>query len=91
MRGARRRGEHGIGWGRVGNFGGGAPEIQVRATRELIDHLRSSYPHITHLAGHCDFNQVSVCPGRHLYPLLETLAREASLRYGTGGYVRPQY
>ena len=75
----------------LGNFEEAAPpEIQLRATRELIDHLRSSYPHITHLAGHCDFNQDSVCPGKHPYPLLKILAREASLLYGTGGYVRPR-
>ncbi|MBI5349812.1 MAG: N-acetylmuramoyl-L-alanine amidase [Chloroflexi bacterium] len=94
VRGAHAEGANtgSVGVVALGNFEEAAPpEIQLRATRELIDHLRSSYPHITHLAGHCDFNQDSVCPGKHLYPLLKILAREASLLYGTGGYERPQY
>jgi len=76
----------------LGNFEESAPpEIQVSAMRDLIDHLRSSYRSITHLAGHHDFNHDSVCPGAHLYPSLKNLAGDHGLLYGTGGYVRPQY
>jgi N-acetyl-anhydromuramyl-L-alanine amidase AmpD len=76
----------------LGNFEEAAPpEIQVSALRELIDHLRSSYHGITHLAGHHDFNLDSVCPGAHFYPALTGLAREHHLLYGTGGYRRPEY
>jgi N-acetylmuramoyl-L-alanine amidase len=94
VRGAHVRGANtgSVGVVLLGNFEEAAPpEIQLRATRELIDHLRSSHHGITHLAGHHDFNLDSVCPGAHLYPLLENFAREHHLLYGTGGYVRPRY
>ncbi len=75
----------------LGNFEESAPpEIQLTAMCELIDHLRSTYRCITHLAGHHDFNFDSVCPGAHLYPSLKNFAHEHHLLYGTGGYRRPK-
>jgi len=75
----------------LGNFEEAAPpEFQVSAMHDLIDHLRSSYRSITHLAGHHDFNFDSVCPGAHLYPSLKNFARDHQVLYGAGGYRRPR-
>ena len=76
----------------LGNFEEAAsPESQLRALHDLTDHLRLAYPGITHLAGHHDFNQDSVCPGAHLYPLLKNFANDHQLHYGTLGYHPPNY
>jgi hypothetical protein len=44
---------------------------------------------LTHLAGHRDFNDITVCPGDNLYELLGTLAVRAGLALGTKGYLPP--
>ncbi|MBN1680376.1 MAG: N-acetylmuramoyl-L-alanine amidase [Anaerolineae bacterium] len=61
---------------------------QIAATRQLIDWLALRLD-LTHLAGHRDFNDFTVCPGANLYPYLPSFAESAGLELGTGGYVPP--
>ncbi len=44
---------------------------------------------VTHLAGHKDFNDFTVCPGTQIANQLEDLANRAGLIYGTDGYQVP--
>lgn len=76
----------------AGNFEECAPpDVQWQALDALVGWLRGEYPGITHLAGHADFNDETVCPGRHVRPRLAGLAMRHGLEPGTGGYVRPRW
>jgi hypothetical protein len=58
---------------------------QIDAGRRLIDWLALRLE-LTHLAGHSDFNDFTVCPGKNLRPYLAAFAVSAGLVLGTGGY-----
>jgi hypothetical protein len=58
---------------------------QIDAGRRLIDWLALRLE-LTHLAGHSDFNDFTVCPGNNLRPYLAAFAVSAGLVLGTGGY-----
>lgn len=76
----------------AGNFEEGAPpDMQWQALDAVVGWLRGEYPGITHLAGHADFNDETVCPGRYVRPRLAGLAAQHGLALGTGGYVRPRW
>ncbi len=73
----------------IGDFEQESPTgQQLDATQQLVNWLKGTY-RITHLAGHYEFNPVTVCPGANMRPYLEPLARQAGLQRGTGGYVGP--
>ena len=79
----------------LGNFSDMEPtRTQVDSLTRLVDYLRYTYE-IRYLAGHKDYPDQSPdgteCPGDNLYPLLPDLARELGMRYGIGGYVRPDW
>ena len=65
--------------------------VQLNALRNVVGFLKTSYPSITHLAGHRDFDTSNTCPGDHLLELLPSIAVEYNLTYGTGGYKLPDY
>jgi len=97
MRGAHVKGYNtgSVGIVLLGNFNEELPSAeQLVHLRLLVDYLRYKY-HIRYLAGHRDYPNQSPdgteCPGRNLYPLLTDLARELGMRYGNGGYVRPDW
>ncbi len=74
----------------MGNFDVDRPTpSQLFGLNALVDHLVDRYT-ITRLAGHLDFRrQETVCPGRHLEPLLPELAARLGLAFGATGYVAP--
>jgi hypothetical protein len=74
----------------LGNFEVINPtQSQLDALKLLLQVLKQEY-HVTHLAGHKDFNPgVTLCPGENLYEKLPALAEELSYEYGTGGYEGP--
>jgi hypothetical protein len=79
----------------TGNFSDTEPtRAQLDSLTGLVDYLRYTYK-IRYLAGHKDYPGQSPdgteCPGDSLYPLLPDLARELGMRYGIGGYVRPDW
>ncbi len=79
----------------LGNFNDARPgEAQLSSLRGLVDFLRYTYE-IRYLAGHRDYPNQSPdgteCPGDTLYPLLRGLAKELGMRYGIGGYVKPDW
>lgn len=70
----------------MGDFRFEAPsDAQLNATYALNDWIvyRTG---VTHLAGHKDFNDFTVCPGAMIANQLEDLASRAGLTYGTDGY-----
>lgn len=72
-----------------GNFQTEYPtEDQIKATRALVSWLAVRL-RLTHIAGHRDFNSITICPGNNLYAYLDILATEAQLQRGTEGYIRP--
>jgi hypothetical protein len=73
----------------LGNFEEEAPiPAQLNSAQEMLNWLALRL-RITHLAGHRDFNTITQCPGKNLYPLLDQLAAQALLKRGTDGYVVP--
>lgn len=73
----------------MGNFELENPlEVQLSALQLLVNWLAGEYT-LSHLAGHGEFNPESVCPGKNMIPHLDTLAQNAGLQRGTGGYVAP--
>lgn len=64
-----------------------APE-QLAAGSRLIDWLALRLE-LTHLAGHGEFNDFSVCPGANMVYYLDSLAESAGLARGTEGYQDP--
>lgn len=81
-----------IGISLLGNFEVTEPtEAQLTTLKAVIRCLTALY-HITHLAGHRDFQpDETVCPGSHLAALLPELAADLGLEFGTGGYAAPQF
>jgi N-acetylmuramoyl-L-alanine amidase len=61
---------------------------QLFEGRHLIDWLALRLE-LTHLAGHYEFNEETVCPGRFMIPHLAEFAAAAGLVLGTGGYAPP--
>jgi N-acetyl-anhydromuramyl-L-alanine amidase AmpD len=79
----------------LGNFNEEEPTLaQIDSLTKLVDYLRYTYG-IRYLAGHKDYPDQSPdgteCPGDNLYPLLPDLARELGMKYGIGGYVKPDW
>jgi hypothetical protein len=73
----------------IGDFQWDIPtEAQLKSIQALVVWLTRAY-HLTHLAGHYEFNADTVCPGANLRPRLDALTQAAGLLRGTGGYVRP--
>jgi hypothetical protein len=73
----------------IGDFQWDIPtEAQLESLQALVLWLTRTY-HLTHLAGHYEFNNDTVCPGPNLRPRLDALAQAAGLQRGTGGYVGP--
>ena len=73
----------------IGDFQQDTPaSAQLASLHVLINWLTLVY-HLTHLAGHYEFNPETVCPGPNLRPYLDGLAQQAGLQRGTGGYVPP--
>lgn len=73
----------------LGNFQEEFPtNSQLVAAQQLVDWITLRLE-ITHLAGHRDFNNQTVCPGDNLYPLLDNIAQQAMLVRGTEGYRPP--
>ena len=64
----------------MGDFELEAPaDAQLVALQTLTNWLAETYT-LTHLAGHSDLNpDITVCPGRFMYPYLDILARGAGL------------
>lgn len=70
----------------LGDFRFEAPsEAQLTATYALNDWIVYR-TRVTHLAGHKDFNDFTVCPGTFVANQLEDIAQRAGLTYGTDGY-----
>lgn len=79
----------------IGNFNETMPTLsQMDSLEQLVDYLRYTHE-IRYLAGHKDYPGQSPdgteCPGANLYPLLSDLARELGMKYGIGGYVKPDW
>ena len=76
----------------LGNFQQQWPTpAQLLALHSLVADLLRRAGGITHLAGHRQFNEETVCPGQHLMALLPELAHAHGLRFGTGGYCSPNW
>ena len=76
----------------LGNFNVIQPfAVQLGALRLLTAYLKVAY-HITHLAGHRDFQpDETECPGLYLEQRLPALAAALDLKFGTDGYVPPPW
>jgi len=73
----------------VGDFQQETPAtVQLSSLQTLVKWLTLTY-HLTHLAGHYEFNPETVCPGTYMRPYLDGLAQQSGLQRGTGGYVPP--
>ena len=73
----------------IGDFQEESPAtVQLDALQKLVNWLAETL-HLTHLAGHYEFNPETVCPGANMLPYLDGLAHQANLKRGTGGYVPP--
>jgi hypothetical protein len=79
----------------IGNFNDEEPTAsQTESLANLVDYLRYTYG-IRYLAGHRDYPHQSPdgteCPGDNLYLLLPDLAGKLGMKYGIGGYVKPDW
>jgi hypothetical protein len=79
----------------MGNFNEVEPsQSQLESLEKLVDYLRYTYE-IRYLVGHKDYPDQSPdgteCPGANLYPLLPGIARDLGMKYGIGGYVKPDW
>jgi hypothetical protein len=73
----------------LGNFEEIEPTLeQLASTQHMVNWLAVRLS-ATHLAGHRDFNDITVCPGKNLYPWLDGMAQQALLQRGIDGYVPP--
>jgi hypothetical protein len=73
----------------IGDFQEETPApAQLDSLQKLVRWLAQTL-HLTHLAGHYEFNPETVCPGAAMQPNLDRLAQQANLKRGTGGYVPP--
>ncbi len=73
----------------LGNFEEESPtQEQLTAAFAVVNWLALRLD-LTHLAGHRDFNAITVCPGANLYPYLVEMAASARLDVGTAGYSGP--
>jgi len=73
----------------LGNYMEESPNAeQIIALREMTTWLKLRLQ-LTHVAGHRDFNSVTVCPGDNLASKLTDLATATGLTFGTDGYETP--
>jgi hypothetical protein len=73
----------------IGNFMEALPGAeQLEALRGLALWL-SVRLNLSHLAGHRDFNSITVCPGDNVYSQISDLAAYTGLILGPGGYDGP--
>ena len=73
----------------MGNFEEETPtQAQLAAGQNLLSWV-SIELQLTHVAGHFEFNNISVCPGSQLYSWLDDAALQANLQRGIEGYVPP--
>jgi hypothetical protein len=63
-------------------------DAQIESTGKLVNWL-ATHLQLTHLAGHRDFNETTLCPGDRLIPYLDSFANQAELQRGIDGYIRP--
>lgn len=94
VRGAHVRGANTgtVGVVLLGNFEKHTPtQEQVTTLHQVVGALKRRFGGITHVAGHRDFNDETVCPGRFGAMLLPPLATAHGLALGTGGYRRPDW
>lgn len=61
---------------------------QLLSTQKLVE-WTSQQLHLTHIAGHRDFNPGTQCPGDNLAQYIEPLAQQNNLTVGTDGYIGP--
>lgn len=61
---------------------------QLVAAGDLVAWLARTLA-LTHIAGHADFNDWTVCPGPNLAKHVQTFATHAGLQVGTDGYIPP--
>jgi hypothetical protein len=73
----------------IGDFENTAPPLaMLEAMQTLIFWLRDAYG-LSHIVGHRDFNTDTLCPGRYLYPHIDTIAANTGLAHSTAGYQGP--
>jgi hypothetical protein len=76
----------------IGNFEQIAqpPSAQRSALERVVAYLAETYA-MGYIAGHKDFNSETVCPGAHLYELVDALAASYGLIHSTAGYRVPPW
>jgi hypothetical protein len=76
----------------LGNFNVVEPfTYALQTLRDLSAYLHEAY-NITYIAGHQDFQpEETECPGSHLVAQLPELAIELNMKFGTAGYVVPEW
>jgi hypothetical protein len=73
----------------MGNFQVEEPlPVQLQSLQLIVNWLAVNYQ-LTHLAGHGEFNNESVCPGRNMTKHLDDIAAAAALLRGTDGHLTP--
>jgi len=70
----------------MGDFRFEAPSTEQQASTYALNDWIVYRTGVTHLAGHKDFNDFTVCPGTFIANQLQNLADRAGLTYGTDGY-----
>jgi len=73
----------------LGNFMETTPTAEQFSALRALGKWLALRLQLTHLAGHRDFNSITVCPGENLAPKLPELALFVGLAYGTEGYTGP--
>jgi hypothetical protein len=73
----------------MGNFQVEEPlPVQLESLQLIVNWLAVNYQ-LTHLAGHGEFNDESVCPGKNMTKHLDDIAVTAALLRGTEGHLTP--
>ncbi len=73
----------------LGNFQVITPTGPQLTNTHLLVNWLALRLRLTHLAGHREFNDITVCPGANLYPYLDEMASQALLLRGIDGYLPP--
>lgn len=73
----------------LGNFMQQNLTTSQRSSTQALVNWATDRLALTHLAGHRNFNDDTVCPGDNLARYLPQLAAEAGLSIGTEGYIPP--
>jgi hypothetical protein len=66
------------------------PPGQLASLERLVAYLVEQFA-VSFLAGHRDFNPNTLCPGEHLYPLVDAIAARQGLQHSTQGYEPPPW